>query len=76
LPGQGFTPDYNDMAVMADDVCGNSAYKTAGKIVKTYSRGQTIKIHSVLTANHLGTIEVRICPDKEVSQECNFSKSN
>ncbi len=60
------------MAVMADDVCGNRGYRSAGKIVKTYSRGQTIRIHSVLTANHLGSIEVRICPDPQVSQECNL----
>jgi len=46
-----------------------------GKIVKTYNQGQQIDVTVVLTANHKGYFEYRLCnvdstPDFEATQEC------
>ena len=71
FPGQGFAADYDDNALMDDYICGTKKYLSPGKIVKFYNKGETIRIHSVMTANHLGTIEARICSNSQVTQECN-----
>ncbi|CAF1289427.1 unnamed protein product [Adineta ricciae] len=46
-----------------------------GKIVKTYNQGQQIDVTVVLTANHKGYFEFRLCsldsnPDSEATQDC------
>ncbi|CAF1008607.1 unnamed protein product [Rotaria sp. Silwood1] len=46
-----------------------------GKIVKTYNQGQQIDVTVVLTANHKGYFEFRLCnldnnPNSDATQEC------
>ncbi|CAF3871130.1 unnamed protein product [Rotaria sp. Silwood1] len=46
-----------------------------GKIVRTYIQGSIIPVKVVLTANHLGIFEFRVCsidddPDKDATQTC------
>ncbi|CAF1573925.1 unnamed protein product [Adineta steineri] len=46
-----------------------------GKIVKTYTQGQQIDVTVVLTANHKGYFEFRLCnldsnPNSEATQDC------
>ncbi|CAF0742985.1 unnamed protein product [Adineta ricciae] len=52
---------------------GGAMYK--GTIVKTYNQGQQIDVKVVLTANHKGYFEFRLCnldasPSADASQEC------
>ncbi|CAF1408670.1 unnamed protein product [Adineta ricciae] len=46
-----------------------------GKIVRTYTQGATIPVTVVLTANHLGVFEFRVCnidndPNQDATQAC------
>jgi len=52
---------------------GGSLY--LGKIVKTYRQGEAIEVKVVLTANHKGYFEFRLCnldnsPNSDATQEC------
>ena len=71
--GAAFPTNYDDNGLAnARHICGSAGYTTGerfatGKIVRTYQAGQVIDIQTMITSNHLGQMEMLLCPLTEAN---------
>jgi hypothetical protein len=53
------------------DAAGENKWDVPGKIAKVYKAGQVINIDVVFAQNHLGRVNVRVCPlDAKDESKC------
>lgn len=54
---------YGKHSLCGDNVySGKQPFMQQGPIVATYKQGQTVEVHFMITTNHYGRIEMRLCP--------------